>query len=274
MFLKNSWEINSLKPLSRYLDCRVNVDRITLGGKRFWIIPFVHHESEYMDILKKVEKRYEDGDILLTHIGVRSAKLNMCFLLQSWSVVDFSNSPFDIVYTGHFHCMQQVGRNVWYPGSPIPFKFDEGDVDHGFFIFDTKTSTHEFVSIWEGTDEGPPQFLTLDDESIQAKTEEEIRNNIVRVALSRDYTHNQLFEMRQHLLDLGANRVRWMHLASKEEKEGIDEAKRIAANAPELFERYIESDKSIGKDYSKQLLIKLNKDIVIEGDRRYEIADL
>jgi len=275
MFLKNSWDINSLKPLSRYIDCKTTVCKVNLGGIRFWILPFIHYESKYMKVLNKIEEKHEDGDVLLTHIGVKSATINTCFLLQSWSIVDFSNSPFDRIYTGHFHSKQQVGDNVWYPGSPIPFKFDEGDVDHGFFVFDTDTRTHEFVSIWHGgkDSDDPPQFITLDDNLISSKKSDEINGNMVRVALSKDYTHNQLSEIKDHLTKLGAKKVRWMHLASKEDKEGMKLAQKTASSASELLEQYVDADEKGTKDLNKSLLTKINKMIIAEGDRRYELIE-
>ena len=73
--------------------------------------------------------------------------LNECFLLQNWNIVEFSNSKFDRIFTGHFHCHQKVGNNVWYPGSPIPFRFDEGASEHGFLIYDTNDRSVEFEKI-------------------------------------------------------------------------------------------------------------------------------
>lgn len=274
MFMKNSWEINSLIPLGRYIEVHNKVDMVVLDGVRFWILPFIHYESEYMKILAKIEKRYKAGDILLTHIGVKQATLNTCFLLKSWSVVEFTNSPFH-VYTGHFHSQQQVGDNLWYPGSPIPFKFDEGDVDHGFYVFDTETRTHEFISIWagaEGDTKAPPQFLTLDEELINGRGAEEIRGNIIRVALSKEYTHNQLIEMKEHLTNLGARDVRWMTLASKETKEGMIVAAQAAASASELFERFLSQDNDGVKGLGKDILLRINAEVVAEGDRRYEFS--
>ncbi len=272
MFMKNSWEVNSLRPLSRYIDCIFEASNFMMGGCRFWVLPFIHYESEYMNELKKIEVDYKEGDVLLTHIGVKSAILNTCFLLQSWSVVDFTDSKFDRVYTGHFHCTQRVGRNVWYPGSPIPFKFDEGDVDHGFFVFDTDTREHEFVSIWGGkNDENkPPQFLTLDEKSYLKKSQADLKGNIIRIALTSDHTHNQMLDIRLKLENLGAKEVRWMQIASKDDSVKIDVAKQNAASASELFKRYLTADEPDGLD--SNFLLKLNDDIVSEGDRRYQVT--
>lgn len=271
MYQKNTWDINSLKPLVRYIKYYGDICTIELGGQRFWILPFIHYETDYMKELAKIEQQHEDGDILLTHVGVKSATLNTCFLLKSWSVVDFTNSKFDIVYTGHFHAHQKVGDNVWYPGSPIPFKFDEGDIDHGFFVFDTETRTHEFISIWHGgkEEDAPPQFMTLSDNDIDDIPEDDIRGNIIRISLSKEYTHNQKLQIREKLQELGAKDVRWMNTADKESVENIEKAQNTVASASELFDKYIEADKDGIKGLNKALLTRLNNEIVADGDRQY-----
>lgn len=268
MYLKNSWEINGLKPLSGYLKAYHKISNFKLGGVRFWVVPFIHYESKYMETITKLYKKHRDGDVLLTHVGVKTSNLNMCFLIKSWSIVDFTDSPFDRIYTGHFHIHQQVGDNLWYPGSPIPYKFDEGNTNHGFLVFDTNNRTHEFIDLFSDVDDNtPPQFWTIDDTNIN-DSDDKIHGNIVRVALSHEYTHNQLAEIRKELHKRGAKDIRWMNLASKEEKETIIGAKN-AASADHLFERYIEHDKKGIKKLNKKLLLQLNSNIVADGDRIY-----
>jgi len=270
MYLKNSWDINSLKPLERYLEAYYQIDKFVLGGVRFWIVPFIHYESRYTAVLNAINKKHKDGDVLLTHIGVRSSTLNMCFLLKSWSIIDFADSPFDRVYTGHFHIKQKVGKNVWYPGSPIPFKFDEGDIDHGFLIFDTESRTHEFVDLWDGVHGyAPPKFITIADDDIRSADSIDVKGNIIRVALSRDWTHNQLADIRECYQKLGAIDVRWLNLRSKEEKESVAIAQEAAASASDLFKRFVEADKRGTKNLDVKTLLKLNTEIVADGDRKY-----
>lgn len=270
MYLKNSWDITSLKPLSRYLTVINDITNFKIENSRFWVIPFIHYEKDYMDALDKVSKEHKKDDVLLTHIGVNSAILNTCFLLKSWSVVHFGDCPFDRIYTGHFHTHQKVGDNLWYPGSPIPFRFDEGDVDHGFFVYDLDSRSHEFISIWDGSaddDNKPPQYLNID--NIDNIQNSDVKGNIIRIALDQEYTHNQLTEMRNELIDKGARDVKWMNIASKEEADTVVSAKDSASNASELFDRYIDIDPKT-KGLNKDLLIKFNKIIMSDGDRLYQ----
>lgn len=269
MFLKNSWEINSLRPLARYITSYHEPTNTTLGGVRFWILPFIHYESDYMRALANIHKEHKPGDVLLTHIGVKSATLNSCFLLKSWSIVDFSDSLFDRIYTGHFHVHQQVGNNVWYPGSPLAFKFDEGDCDHGFLVFDTETRTHEFVNLWDGATDAPPQYKTIDDASLRGIKPSDVRDNIVRIALSKEYTHNQLSIIRRSLQKMGAKDVRWMNLAAKEEKQGMEVAQAAASSIEDLFDRFLEADKDNIKDLNVDILKRFNKEVMADAERRY-----
>jgi DNA repair exonuclease SbcCD nuclease subunit len=212
MFLKNSWEISSLRVLTKIDNFHYwngVTQHIKFGGtsgeRVFHIIPFVHYESKYMEILKTVEDQAGPDDVLLTHIGVNGATLNECFLLKNWNIVNFTNSKFKRVFVGHFHCHQIVGENVWYPGSPIPFRFDEGVVPHGFLIYDLATNAVEFKEIMETSKQWPdlyetrpPEYLTIVDEDLK-RCFGLIPKNHIRVQLSRQYTHNELQNIRTAL---------------------------------------------------------------------------
>jgi hypothetical protein len=89
------------------------------------------------------------------------------------------------------------------------------------------------------------------------------------VALSQEYTHNQLTKIRESLSALGAKDVRWLNLSSKEEKQSMEAAKDTAASAASLFERYVEADKNGTENLDVSLLLKFNSAIVADGDRKY-----
>lgn len=271
MYMKNSWEITGVKALSGHIQCiNMAVPQFKFPGdeRPFCIIPFIHYEDEYMKTVENLSKNISDETVLLTHIGVRDAQLNSCFMLKSWSVVDLSKTKFKKIFAGHFH-IHQTKNHVTYVGSPIPFKFDEGDNDHGFIVLDTETLEEEFVSIWWANKKsGAPQFLTLSDELVREKTKDEVDGNVVRVALTQDYTHNQVSEMRTNLMNLGAKAVRFMNLASKEEKDRIEIATQVASMS-DLFDRFVEADTKGTEGLNKELLLKLNREIMAEGDKRH-----
>lgn len=277
MFLKHSWKYSSLEPLRDLITVIDDVKLLKLDDRRFWILPFIYSESAYMRVVSRINERYEEDDVLLTHIGVKTAIQNICFLLQSWSVVDFSKTKFDQVFSGHFHIQQNLD-NLWYVGSIIPFKFDEGDVSHGFIEYDLDDRTFEFVDIWKaGKEVGidgspPPQYKTFYDELIEEKTEKDVNNCIIRIAITRDYSPNEKNEIRQKFLDMGARKITFFDIIDKE--INIEKITHYTVPASRLFLKWLKQDEDNLASYNKGLLKKLNCEIMQEGDEIYQKSKL
>lgn len=273
MFQKHSWDFNSLRIFSKVMTVINGVKLLALDGRRFWILPFVYSESAYMEILGEIEKQYQSGDVLLTHIGVRSAELNRCFLLQDWSHVDFTKSKFDRVYTGHFHLHQQVGDNVWYPGSIIPFKFDEGDSSHGFLVYDLITRQHELIDIWEAGKRlkpdttPPPQFCTYLDSLLGSKREEDVSNNMVRIMLTQETNQHERDTIRTKMMDLGARQVTFLENYEKEDEEATpcDDAVPLE----HLFSTWIDANPTKIKHLNRGVLLRMDAEVRQLGDEIY-----
>lgn len=267
MFLKNSWNVNSVKPLSRLLTIIEDIKCLKYGGQKFWIVPFIHYEAAFMDAVSAIEAQASPDDILLTHIGVKGASLNECFLQKHWSVVDFANTKFKRVYCGHFHCHQHVGAKTWYPGSPIPFRFEEGLVEHGFLVYDTDKGEHEFIPTLKvgkellPHEEPAPDYLTFMDHD---KDQIDVAGSYARVCLSTEYTANQLSELRNYLLKKGAIDVKTMK--PKQEEDLIIQEKSKISDGLQLFEKWVTHDNPEHLD--RLVLIELNKKIVDEGEER------
>lgn len=276
MFLRHSWGITSLIPLRKHLTLIDDVKVLKLDGKRFWILPFIQLESAYMRVVRRIEEKFEDGDGLFTHIGICGATLNTCFLLKDWSIVSFENTPFDRVYTGHFHSKQQIGENVWYPGSPIPFKFDEGDVPHGFYVYDTDDNTHKFVNIWKAAEKllpdevPPPQFRTILESRVSDLEESDVRHNMIRIALERDYSNDEKRVLRDRLVDMGAKAVRWLNLAQKTE---VETREVVAHENRDLFKAWVENDEKGTKDLDRSILNDIHNEVIVEGDELYVVEE-
>lgn len=280
MFLKNSWKFNSLHIFEKVINIIEDVRLIEIAGASFYILPFVHYESEYMRILSELDiKRAKDGaktSVLLTHIGVKGATLNHCFLLKNWSVVEFENCGFTRVFTGHFHCHQELGKVV-YPGSPIPFNFDEGTTEHGFLVYDTETDSYKFIGIFEigkqFSDYKPPDYLTILDEDIP-RAINLVAGNHVRVVLSKDYTSNELGDIRIALQQKKlAQSVSWLEPKDKINEELVEQTKLNGGGTPRaLFESWHEIDQP--KDLSKDLLMTLNDQFVLEAEERIVVEEI
>jgi DNA repair exonuclease SbcCD nuclease subunit len=274
MFLKHSWDINSIRPLGELLTIIDTVKILEIDGRRYWILPFVYSESAYMRILERIEKQASKEDVLLTHVGVNNAIQNVCFLLQRWSMVTFIQSKFDRVYAGHFHLCQHVHNNLWYPGSIIPFKFDEGDTEHGFFVFDQDKNEHVFIDVFAESRLSapkiatPPQFCTFAEEFLDKKTETDVTGNIIRIATTRDYTPNETQEIREHFMSMGAKKVTFINL-SDDEAPNAKLLEFEPIKIEDLFARWFDQDLRNAKDLRRNLAIRLNREIVDEGNELY-----
>lgn len=278
MFLKHSWTINSLLPLQDNITVIEDIKILEIDDRRFWILPFISLEKSYMRMLNIIEKQHKDGDILLTHIGVANAILNTCFMLKEWSIVNFERSRFQRIYTGHFHSQQQIGENVYYPGSPIPFKFDEGDVIHGFYVLDTTTNKHRFVNIWKAgmhffPDEiPPPQFCTITDDALENLEETDVKHNAIRIVLQREYTFDEKKTIRERIMNMGAKSVYWKNLIST--NENVVELEPNATMYKNLFTALLEADPNGTKGLDLNLLTKINDDVIQTGDELYSLEEV
>lgn len=276
MYLRHSWSINSLSILRKHMTIIEDIKLMTIDDARFWIVPFITYEKPFMKVIAKIEKtQYQRGDVLLTHIGVKGSTLNTCFLLKDWSSITFEYSKFDKVFTGHFHSKQQVGENVYYPGSPIPFKFDEGDVPHGFYVYDTVTREHKFINIWKAGEKffpdetPPPQFYTITDETVDQISGNDIKNGMVRVALLRQHTAEERNIIKSKLMAHGAKTIRWLDQTQK-----IESHVTIAAKpSSNLFKSWVDQDKTGLKGLDPKILHRINDEIIKEGDEKYTVEE-
>lgn len=280
MFLKHSWEINSLESFRQVMTVITDLKLIELDQYRFWVVPFIAYEKVYMDVVYKLQRiaknHYGNGenhDHILTHIGIHGSTLNSCFMLKDWGTVSFKNLSFRNVFTGHFHCYQSID-NATYPGSPIAFKFDEGNVDHGFIVFDAAKNSHSFHCIEDlgvkyfPDEEKPANFITIMPKDIETFDHKFISGNNIRVMLDTEPAENEKLEIKKHLQLLGARTVRWLNLYQRQDKM-TNVRKNSDIGFRNMFEGYMEQDPSKLKDLDRHLLLRLNTDIVVLGDQQY-----
>jgi len=275
-FLRNSWRINSLKPLKKVISIIEDVKAIEIGDRRFFVLPFVQYESAYMEIMEKINEKATKDDILMTHIGVADSIKNACFLLKNWSLVTFTDTVFHRIFTGHFHVMQEVGK-AYYPGSPTPFRFDDESPIHGFLIYDDETDKVEEIDIYEAADNlgikqrKPENFITVVEDDLD---QPDLAGNNVRVVLTKDYTGQELTEMREFLLSKNARQVFWLKRADNEPtEEKASEDKPLQTG--DLFKSWVEHDKPDGLNVD--FLMTVHKQIAQEAEEiisRTEESDI
>ena len=265
IYLKNSWTINSLHPLKEIMTVHENQTTITIKDQKYHILPFISKEQEYIQQMIQIEEQANPDDILLTHIGVKGAKYNFCFLLQNWGKIDLEQTKFKRIYSGHFHCHQQVGTKLWYPGSPIPFRFDEGEVEHGFIHYHPKQNTHEFIKTFkQETQNRPPDYITIIDKDLE-QNKEWIKGNKIRIILTQTYGTHELQEMKNDLETHGAIGIKWHQ--EKEDSSKINAQIKGLKGIKETFISWINQEETEG--INKALILKLFDQITDEAEERF-----
>jgi DNA repair exonuclease SbcCD nuclease subunit len=274
MYLKHSWDVNSIYPLEKVITVINDIQGVKVHGRTFWIMPFVALERAYMKLVRSLSERINPEDVLLTHIGMRSATLNACFLLKDWSLVDLEHTRFSKVFSGHFHVQQQVGSKSFYVGSLVPFKFDE-EGDHGFIVYDTDTGAHEFVNLWEvaaellPTEKPAPQFYTVLDSDCLELIPAQIQGHCMRVTITQERTEQEKNAYRQFLMDAGAKTVRWLNLTQAGPK--VVQPELIAGelvSPARMFDNWL-NGQDVPKHLDRKFLLKANSEIVADGEAKY-----
>ncbi len=264
MFWRFSWRDTAIGPYADHITYFDDIGYFIFGERKFWVIPFIEHEDIYQRVLMEVSSRASADDVLLTHIGVSAAVMNISFQLQNWSVVSFENTVFSKVFTGHFHCHQKVGLKTWYPGSPLAWRYDEGVVEHGFIVYDTASGDHEFINIYDAGSKTyqPPEFVTIVDQ--KDLTSELVTGNNVKIMLNVGDNED---EIRAKLTELGAKNISFTKVKEKE----IDFSSVKSINSDGMFESWLDFDKP--KDFDTDTLLALNKEVELETPSETEDDD-
>lgn len=276
MYYKYSWKSTTLHPFSDVCTVLEDIHRLELYGRRFWVVPFIALDKAYMNVIDEIDNDSKESDIILTHIGCIGAMYNLCFLMQEQRAINFDHRAAGQVFTGHFHCYQRAGVRTHYVGSPIPFSFDEGVVDHGFVVYDCDIGTHEFVDLrplMKKDNLGqiiPPNMITIGTEQLKTLEQSEITGNCFRIVMDKPLIEDEIVQYRKLLTDSGAKQVKWLRIKDNLEPKKITGASRMETR--ELFKNYFEQDKNKGQ-YDPKLMEDLHSEITFEGDSLYTIEN-
>jgi DNA repair exonuclease SbcCD nuclease subunit len=247
---KNTWKITALNTIQN-VNVVLDISKIKIENLNFWILPFIKNDELYMKAAHEINQEASEEDILLTHVAVNKAIRNVCYMDQYGGSIDLSNTKFKYIFAGHFHNHQKI-QNFYYVGSPIPFRFDEGLVKHGFMTLDSNFGV-EFIDLYEF--EGhPPYYLSIYPDDIENVNVE--GNNIRIIFNSDEYDINQ-DEIKKTLKEKGA-------LSIKTQNNIIEKTKitnqNVGGDLLSLSEAYINETEF--DDTNKELLIQLNREIL------------
>ena len=165
------------------------------------------HFLSYTEELPKFEYSNDKQNILFGHLDVQKFQMESGFECKDgFSIKDFEK--FDSVFTGHFH-KHQIRDNIVYIGSPYQTRYSERYDDKGFIILDTDDLTWDYV-----INESAPQFKEIDVESYD---ESDVKGNFIRIKTHKG--NDKLDEIKNKLLDMGAESVDFIYENEDEEKE-------------------------------------------------------
>ena len=100
------------------------------------------------------------------------------------------------------------------------------------------------------------------------KTESDVSGNIIRVATTRDYTPNECQDIRDRFTAIGAKKVTFINL-SADEAPNAQLAEVEPVKIEDLFTKWFDQDVRGAKDLRRNLAIRLNREIVDEGNELY-----
>ena len=273
MYLRHSWRCNSLDPINDKLEVISGIKDLVIDGRHFHILPFIQQDSIYNQILGEMAKKADEETILLTHIGTKGATFNTCFTQVSGSSITFQDTPYKRIFTGHYHNRQSIGDRVYYPGSPIPFKHDEGGIPHGFLVLDTTTLEQKFINIQKAgqkffpNEPQPPNYYTIMYSDANTTDIDVIQNNHIRVVLNSTIADNERESIRLILQNHNPKSIKFITPVEKIQTEASNQEIKTYGIS-DYFDRWIKKDKNF-KDLDEKLILKLNQEVIQLGDEQY-----
>jgi DNA repair exonuclease SbcCD nuclease subunit len=233
MYHKERWDVNSVKPLKAIP--RVNVidtpQQIVLGGKKIDWMPYT--DNPVCDLKKLKETNGGAGDLLLGHMSVHEAKLNVYFGTKADVIVEYDNDivPVDVkvfadwpmVLLGHYHASQQMGH-VEYVGSPLELTFGEAFSQKHIIVLDLDSFTKEYI-----VNDFSPRHLIITPQDVQNKTYN-LTGNFVRVVVD-DLRSKELVDLKREI----ASTYKVLSLDTKQKEKKIDEDKTVIEDAKSIL---------------------------------------
>lgn len=246
MYHKERWDINSIKPLSAIP--RVHIietpQQIVLGNRKIDWMPHTDNPVKELEELKK--KNSGAGDILLGHMSVHGALLNLCFGTKADVVVEYDNDmvPVDasvfkdwrMTFLGHYHGAQQINDSVEYVGSPLQLTFGEAFQDKHLIVLDLDTLEKTYIQ-----NTFSPKHLLITPKDIRDENYD-LSGNFVRVTVESTMTHKEVIDLKREIAQ--NHNVLTLDTKPKEKKIEedqvvIDNAQAVLLNIGDMLTKYM-----------------------------------
>jgi len=244
MYHKETWDVNSIKPFSAIPNVHIidKPQQISFGKRKIDWIPYTNNPVEELIELKKSNKG--SGEVLLGHLAVDGALLNLCYGTKSDVIVEYDNDmvavnevifeDWKMVFLGHYHGSQQIG-NIEYVGSPLQLTFGEAFQQKHIILLDLNTLKKEYII----NDFSPKHFIVeqkdIEDENYN------LNGNFVRLTVD-SMSSKDLIHFKKDI----AEKYKFLTLDTKQKERKkeddqvfIDNANSAIINIDQMLEKYI-----------------------------------
>jgi DNA repair exonuclease SbcCD nuclease subunit len=245
MYHKEKWEINSIRPLTA-ID-RVHIvdkpTRMEVGGRKIDWMPHADNPVKELEDIKTANGGA--GDILLGHMAVHGAKLNVLYGTKADVIVEYDGDmvPVDAkifadwpaTFLGHYHSAQRISPNAEYVGSPLELTYGDAFQKKSVVVLDLDTMQKKYIE-----NKFSPRHLIVTANDVVSENYD-LTGNFVR--LSTDgISGKELVDVKRKI----AQEYRVLSLDTKQ-KDGktaenqtvIKEAKAIMTDVREMVKQYV-----------------------------------
>lgn len=264
MYLKERWDIHSVKPLSALPNVTI-IDRPTQLPIGNTVIDLIPHMENPIKILGDYKYNDTKKHVLMTHMSVDGAILNSTYGNTSDVIIEYDSemvkvtpdvfNAWDLTLLGHYHISQRVREDVEYVGSPLELSFGEAFQEKHLMLLDLETLDREYI-----VNEFSPKHLLINHDDID---HHDLTDCFVRI-ICEDLSTTEFLDLKNKIKE--NNNLRTLDFQPKKKKEEIlredsavlETAKSIFDNEVEMLEKYMEFS-SPPDDFDKTKCLEIGK---------------
>lgn len=269
MYHKESWDVNSVKPLSAIPNVHImeSPTTVEIQGVKVDFLPHVENPIKQLEKLKEGRSK-DDLRLLLGHLAVHGATLNTVYATTSDVIVEHDDvmevidpdrfTEWDQTFLGHYHGPQVLTADgsVEYVGSPLELSYGEAYQDKHIIVFDMKTFKKEYID----NDFSPKHLMLTPDQIDQV----DLDKNFVKMLID-DTSSKELVDIRKKLKEKNVADLQFKaREKKKEDAQELEDAKSILYKSDEMLSEYVKTvGVPPGLDYD--LLMNIGKTILQKG---------
>lgn len=247
MYHKQRWDVNSVKPLTAIPRVHL-IDKPTTMQVDGRTIDWLPHTENPLKELAELKAGSTDMSLLLGHLAMSGATLNVYYGTKSDVIVEYDNEmavvdaqafeDWDLVLLGHYHAHQRLcNGKLEYVGSPLQLGFGEALQQKHVMILDLETLEREYVI----NDFSPKHYLVTPEDVMAEKYD--LNQQFVRVIVD-DMSAKEIVDLKQKVRkDYQVASFDFKQKDKKVEDTGdqnlVEDAKQILYQEGEMLELWI-----------------------------------